>query len=81
MAVEENHGGEEGVPRILEAQFLLLGNHRLRGEMVPDLRKLLSLSLFFFFFGCFLNFFVFLPFLGPLPQLMEIPRLGVQLEP
>ena len=25
-------------------------------------------------------FFVFLPFLGPLPQHMEVPRLGVQSE-
>ena len=32
-----------------------------------------SLSLFFFFF-------FFLPFLGPLPQHMEVPRLGVKLE-
>ena len=30
----------------------------------------------FFFF-----FFVFLPFLGLLPQHMEVPRLGVQSEP
>ena len=30
--------------------------------------------LFFFFL------FVFLPFLGPLPQHMEVPRLGVELE-
>ena len=28
----------------------------------------------------FLSFFVFLPFLGLLPQHMEVPRLGVQLE-
>ena len=26
-------------------------------------------------------FFVFLPFLGPLPQHMEVPRLGVESEP
>ena len=26
-------------------------------------------------------FFVFLPFLGPLPRHMEVPRLGVKLEP
>ena len=26
-------------------------------------------------------FFVFLPFLGPLPWHMEVPRLGVQSEP
>ena len=28
-----------------------------------------------------LFYFVFLPFLGPLPQHMEIPRLGVESEP
>ena len=33
----------------------------------------LSFSFFFFIF----IFFVFLPFLGPLPQHMEVPRLGV----
>ena len=33
---------------------------------------------FFFFF--FFSFFVFLPFLGPLPQHMEVPRLGVKAE-
>ena len=31
------------------------------------------LSFFFFFL-------IFLPFLGPLPQHMEVPRLGVQSE-
>ena len=34
--------------------------------------------LFFFFFSFFL--FVFLHFLGPLPQHMEVPRLGVESE-
>ena len=34
-----------------------------------------SLLPFFFFF-----LFDFLPFLGPLPQHMEVPRLGVELE-
>ena len=29
----------------------------------------------------FIYLFVFLPFLGPLPQHMEFPRLGVELEP
>ena len=29
----------------------------------------------------FLSFFVFLPFLGPRPLHMEIPRLGVESEP
>ena len=33
-----------------------------------------SIILFFFFF------FVFLLFLGPLPQHMEVPRLGVESE-
>ena len=37
------------------------------------------LFLFFYFLFLFL-FFVFLPFLGPLPQHMEVPRLGVKLE-
>jgi len=32
------------------------------------------LKIFFFFF------FVFLPYLGPIPQHMEIPRLGVESE-
>ena len=32
------------------------------------------------FFVCFLWVFVFLPFLGPLPWHMEIPRLGVKSE-
>ena len=35
-----------------------------------------SYRFFFFFFGLF----VFLPFLGLLPQHMEVPRLGVQSE-
>ena len=26
-------------------------------------------------------YFIFLPFLGPLPRHMEVPRLGVELEP
>ena len=34
----------------------------------------LEVIVFFFFF------FVFLPFLGPLPQHMEVPRLGVESE-
>ena len=34
-----------------------------------------AISLFFFFF------FVFLPFLGALLWHMEVPRLGVELEP
>ena len=35
----------------------------------------------FFLFVCFcVCVFVFWPFLGPLPQHMEIPRLGVELE-
>ena len=29
----------------------------------------------------FFYFFIFLPFLGPLPRHMEIPRLGVESEP
>ena len=37
------------------------------------------LTYFFVCVGvCF--FFVFLPFLGPLPEHMEVPRLGVQTE-
>ena len=28
-------------------------------------------------FFCFVLFFIFLPFLGPLPRHMEVPRLGV----
>ena len=35
----------------------------------------LSSEVFHIFF-----FFVFLPFLGPLPRHMEVPRLGVQSE-
>ena len=33
-----------------------------------------------FFLSLVFFFFVFLPFLGLLPQHMEVPRLGVQLE-
>ena len=32
------------------------------------------------FFVCFLWVFVFLPFLGPLPWHMEVPRIGVKSE-
>ena len=32
------------------------------------------------YFILFYFIFVFLPFLGPLPQHMEVPRLGVQSE-
>ena len=39
------------------------------------------LSRFSFFLNLFIYlFFVFLPFLEPLPQHMEVPRLGVELE-
>ena len=31
-------------------------------------------------YNLFFNFFVFLPFLGPLPQHMEVPRPGVESE-
>ena len=37
------------------------------------------LSILFYFLN-FFHFFVFLPFLGPLPQYMEVPRLGVESE-
>ena len=45
-------------------------------------KQLLSTSfvLFFVRFFFFFFFLVFLPFLGPLPWLMEVPRLGVQSE-
>ena len=42
---------------------------------VPYIHTLLRGFLF-----CFVLFFVFLPFLGPLPQHMEVPRLGVESE-
>ena len=37
-------------------------------------------SLFKFFFNRIILFFVFLPFLCPLPRHMEVPRLGVESE-
>ena len=48
-------------------------NERERGK-----NKLRGLGFFFVFFCLFVClFFVFLPFLGPLLQRMEVPRLGV----
>ena len=37
-------------------------------------------SAFWFFFSSFLCEYIFFVFLGPHPQYMEVPRLGVQLE-
>ena len=39
-------------------------------------KEVMVMNFFFFFFF----FFVFLSFLGPNPLLMEVPRLGVELE-
>ena len=46
-------------------------------KIANPLKTMLSLKVVNGF--CFL-FFVFLPFLGPLPQHMEVPRLGVESE-
>ena len=40
----------------------------------------MKLTLSLNFSDSFFFFFVFLPFLGPLPRHMEVPRLGVELE-
>ena len=45
------------------------------GFFIIIILKVLFLLLLFFFF-----FFVFLPFLGLLPQHMEVPRLGIEWE-
>ena len=42
------------------------------GSPLRNTQSIISLSSFFFF--------VFLPFLGPLLQHMDVPRLGVKLE-
>ena len=48
--------------------------HPARRGLVPEGSDPLVTELFLFFF------FVFLPFLGPLPWHMEVPRLGVESE-
>ena len=58
--------------------FLFWSHFRLRGKLQDWYRELrydLMNDSFFFFF-----FLSFLPFLGLLPQHMEVPRLGVQSE-
>ena len=46
-----------------------------KGEEKKRLRHYFEENFLVFFF-----FFFLLPFLGPLPQHMEVPRLGVELE-
>ena len=56
--------------------LLLLDNYKINRSPVPTLRRppfnAYPTKIFFFF--------VFLPFLGPLQQHMEVPRLGVESE-
>ena len=50
----------------------------LKMSRLPSRHFIVIVSFYFLFL-----FFIFclMPFLGPLPQHMEVPRLGVQLEP
>ena len=50
------------------------------GDRVCKVNVLNSTELYTLFICLFIYFSVFLLFIGPLPQHMEIPRLGVQSE-
>ena len=54
---------------------MLYSNQHIQNEVkvIPNISLTVGLFLNFF------NFFFFLPFLGPLPWHMEVPRLGVQI--
>ena len=60
------------INKIIEYIVKLLDFSNMIGEMLSKYTDNLHFFFFFFFF------FVFLPFLGPLPQHMEVPRLGAE---
>ena len=47
--------------------------YKIKRKVLKYIHTLLELYVFVFFF-------VFLPFLGPIPRHMEVPKLGVELE-
>ena len=67
----------EGVLGLNTSLWILVGF--LATEPQWKLLKFFSVDFSEFLF-LFIYFFVFLPFLGPLPRHMEFPRLGVELE-